>query len=61
METQQKSFRDCTLKFLEKTFSLEELDSLPALDAWLNASHESSDFETTHLIYLRQILDLNTN
>jgi hypothetical protein len=61
MDIQQKSFRDCTLKFLEKTFSLEELDTLPALDAWLIAKHESSDFETNHLVYLRQILDFNVH
>ncbi len=61
MEILLKSFKDCTLKFLEKTFNLEEFDSLPALDSWLNATTELSDFETKHLIYLRKILDFNVH
>ncbi len=61
MEIQAKSFKECTLKYLEKTFHLEELDNIPALDSWVNTPAELSDFESNHLIYLRQILDFNVH
>lgn len=31
MELIEKSFKDCTLKFLDKAFQLEEVDTLFAL------------------------------
>jgi hypothetical protein len=61
MEFIEKSFKDCTLKFIDKTFHLEEVDALPALTDWLNNSSELSDMETQYLIYLRQILDFNVH
>jgi hypothetical protein len=61
MELIEKYFKDCTLKFLDKAFHLEEVDTLPALIDWLNKDSELSDMETQYLIYLRQILDFNVH
>jgi hypothetical protein len=61
MEKLEKSFKDCTLKFLEKTFDLEEVDSLPSLSDWLNTEMPLSDFEKQSLLHLRQVLDFNVH
>ena len=61
MEKIEKSFKDCTLKFLDKTFELEEVDTLPALTNWLNRDVEINDLENQYLVYLRQILDFNVH
>jgi hypothetical protein len=61
MELIEKYFKDCTLKFLDKAFHLEEVDTLPALIDWLNKDSELSDMEIQYLIYLRQILDFNVH
>ena len=58
---QEKSFRDCTLRFLEKTFGLEEVKTLPSLDHWLRLPAEVSAFERQQLIYLREILVFNVH
>ncbi|MEM7128146.1 MAG: hypothetical protein AAF702_17570 [Chloroflexota bacterium] len=58
---QEKSFKDCTLKYLEKTFSLEEVENLSALESWLTTSVEFSDFERQNLIHLRGILNFNVH
>ncbi len=42
------SFRDCTLHSLEKTFGVEQVDTLPALDAMLVAQELN---EHRHPIY----------
>ena len=39
------NFRDCTLTMLEKTFGLEQLDTLPALEHWLRQPAEMSDLD----------------
>lgn len=57
----EKAFRDCTLRFLEKTFRLEEVKTLPSLDQWLSLPAELSAFERQQLIYLREILDFNVH
>lgn len=61
MADKKKSFRECTIKFLEKTFGLDEVDELPALTAWMSMVVEITDFEKSHLLYYRDILDFNVN
>lgn len=61
MTTQTKFFRDCTLQFSEKTFGLEQVDSLPALDAWLTNPVELSAFETESLAHFRKLLTFNVH
>jgi hypothetical protein len=61
MKKIEKSFKDCTLKFLEKTFNLEEVDSLPSLSDWLDTKIVLSDFEKQSLLHLRQVLDFNVH
>ena len=55
----EKSFKDCNLKFLEKTFGLEQVDTLPVLDSWLAMPSEPSDFEKESLLHLRKVLTFN--
>lgn len=57
----EQSFKECTLNFLEKTFALEEVRTLPALEAWLAMSADLSDFEMQQLRYLRDILAFNVH
>lgn len=61
METIEKPFRECNLKFLEKTFNLEEVDSLPIANDWLSTTIDISAFEKESLLHLRQILDFNVH
>ena len=55
----EKSFKDCNLKFLEKTFGIEQIDMLPALDNWLAMPSELSAFEEESLLHLRKVLTFN--
>jgi hypothetical protein len=55
----EKSFKDCNLKFLEKTFGLEQIDTIPALDSWLAMPSEPSAFEEESLLHLRSVLNFN--
>jgi hypothetical protein len=55
----EKSFKDCNLKFLEKTFGIEQIDTLPALDSWLAMPSEPSAFEEESLLHLRSVLNFN--
>ena len=55
----EKSFKDCNLKFLEKTFGIEQIDTLPALDNWLAMPSETSSFEEESLLHLRKVLTFN--
>lgn len=59
MADKKKTFRDCTLKFLEKTFGLDEVDDLPALKAWMSMPVEISAFEKAQMLHYRDILDFN--
>lgn len=61
MEKIEKSLKDCNLRFLEKTFALEEVDALPALEDWLNLQSPLLAFEKEALIRLRQVLDFNVH
>jgi hypothetical protein len=55
----EKSFKDCNLKFLEKTFGIEQVDTLPDLDSWLAMPNEPSAFEEESLLHLRKVLTFN--
>jgi hypothetical protein len=61
MEKLEKSFKDCNLKFLDKTFELEEVDSLVALDEWMAIPYDVSTFEKESLLRLRHLLDFNVH
>jgi hypothetical protein len=55
----EKSFKDCNLTFLEKTFGIEQVDALPDLDSWLAMPNEPSAFEEESLLHLRKVLTFN--
>lgn len=55
----EKSFKDCNLKFLEKTFGIEQIDILPDLDSWLATPSMPSAFEEESLLHLRSVLNFN--
>ncbi|MEY4540058.1 MAG: hypothetical protein RLZZ306_1815 [Bacteroidota bacterium] len=55
----EKSFKDCNLKFLEKTFGIEQIDTLPDLDSWLATPSMPSAFEEESLLHLRSVLNFN--
>ncbi len=61
MSIQEKSFKECTLKYLDRTFNLEEIKMLPGLESWLNTAIEISEFECQQLSYLKDILDFNVH
>ena len=55
------NFRDSTLAQLEKMFGLEQVATLPALDAWLKSEAAIADFERQVLLTLREHLLLNAH
>ena len=61
MAQYEKSFRDCTLQFLDKTFLLEEVRVLPALEEWLKEPVEISEIERQQLLLLRELLIFNVH
>jgi hypothetical protein len=61
MEISKKSFAECNLKFLDKTFDLEEVNTLPALNEWLSIPIDITDFERQYLLHLRQVLAFNVH
>lgn len=61
MTIKEKSFNECTLAFLERTFQLEEVKMLPALEQWLSMPADVTDFERQQLVHLRDILDFNVH
>jgi len=48
--------QECTLLKLEKTFNLQQVRNLPALQEWLSAIADISEREKTNLLDLREIL-----
>lgn len=56
---QEKSFRDCKLSWLERTFGLDQVKHLPSLDNWLNGEAVILDPEKENLIRLQELLDFN--
>jgi hypothetical protein len=61
MELIQKSFRDCTLTFMDKTFKMRQPLTVPPLTEWLNTPNEISDFEQKQLIQLQELLIFNVH
>ncbi len=61
MELIKKSFRDCTLTFMDKTFKMRQVETLEALENWLNTPNDVSDFEAKKLVHLCTLLDFNVH
>lgn len=61
MELKNKSFRDCTLTFMDKAFKMREEKDLPVLSNWLNAPNELNEFERMQLIQHQELLDFNVH
>lgn len=61
MTIREKSFRECTLQYLDEAFQLEEVQMLPALAEWLAMSVEISDHERQQLIHLKKVLAFNVH
>ena len=56
---QEKTFRECKLSWLEKTFTLDQVENLPSLSSWLSEKAEIDDFEQLGLLHLQEILKFN--
>ena len=61
MELKNKSFRDCTLTFMDKAFKMREEKDLPVLTNWLNATNELNEFERMQLVQHQELLDFNVH
>ncbi len=56
---QEKTFRDCKLSWLERTFGLDQVENLSELDNWLSEKPEILGFEHDTLIRLQNLLEFN--
>ena len=56
---QDKTFRECKLSWLERTFGLDQVNKLPSLDSWLSNKTDIDDFERVSLLRLQEMLDFN--
>jgi hypothetical protein len=56
---QEKTFRECRLSWLEKTFDLDQVRYLSVLDNWLSEKVEISAFEKASLVHLQESLEFN--
>lgn len=61
MELINKSFRDCTLTFMDKTFKMRQVLEVPPMKDWLNTANEISDFEQQALLYYQKSLRFNVH
>ena len=61
MELINKSFRDCTLTFMDKAFKMRQLDTIPALEVWVNTPNDISDFERQNLLHHQRLLTFNVH
>lgn len=61
MEVINKSFRDCTLTFMDRVFKMRQLDTVPALEEWLNTANDISDFERQNLLHYQKLLRFNVH
>ena len=61
MELINKSFIDCTLTFMDKAFKMRQLDTIPALEDWVNAPNDLSDFERQNLLHHQRLLTFNVH
>ncbi len=53
------SFKECTLVSLERTFGIEQQETSPVLEDWLNGQADISDFERQALLNFRQTFRLS--
>ena len=56
---QEKVFRDCRLGWLEKTFDLVQVKTLPSLKDWLSKHDTVSKRHKSLLLDLQELLDFN--
>lgn len=56
---QEKLFRECRLAWLEKTFGLVQVDTLPSLEDWLSTPENISGHHKETLLELQQLLSFN--
>ena len=56
---QEKVFRDCRLGWLEKTFDLVQVKTLPSLKDWLSKREVVSKRHKSLLLDLQELLDFN--
>lgn len=57
----EKSFKECTLRYLDKVFALEQVRTLPALEQWMSAPADISDIERHQLAHMRNVLEFNVH
>jgi hypothetical protein len=55
----EKTFRECKLSWLERTFGLDQVKQLPSLDNWLSGKALIEDYERANLLRLQELLDFN--
>jgi hypothetical protein len=55
----EKTFRECRLSWLEKTFGLDQVKHFPVLDNWLSEKADISPYEKENLTHLQEILEFN--
>lgn len=61
LATQEKPFATCTLKYLDKTFGIRQVKTLPVLDAWLGRTADISDLEQQILLRFQTFLEFNVH
>ncbi len=55
----EKTFRECKLSWLERTFGLDQVKQLPSLNSWLSEKADIDDFERKNLMKLQELLEFN--
>ena len=61
MELINKLFIDCTLTFMDRTFKMRQLGTVPALEDWLKTPNDMSDFERQNLLHYQGLLTFNVH
>ena len=56
---QEKTFRECKLSWLERTFGLDQVDNLTTLDDWLLEKAVITPYENETLLHLQELLKFN--
>jgi hypothetical protein len=56
---QEKTFRECRLSWLERTFGLDQVAKFPVLDNWLSEKANIDTDEKTTLLRLQKHLEFN--
>lgn len=57
----EKTFRECTLTFLEDTFGLDQVENLDSLTTWLNGQETINSHEKVQLKLLQKLLIFNVH